>query len=271
MRSKLLVLFTSAVLVLGLAGQASAKLLEWHGTITTKLGAGKPAKTTGQGVASVNQTNGGSHATTVRLAADFTAAGNGVPVTDPEVTGTIKTIIVSASNVSGTFAPISGGGPLTQDTLAIPGIAKVCLVFTGCPNFLPLQLTANDGNTGVGVGGLVTVGGAGSIRISLENAPWTLGTGMRRQMTDNSGFTSVTIGGFIHGPASNTSSTALGSGVIQLITPIQVSTAGIPGQNDKLALFASMRIHFVPEPGIMLLLGSGVVGLALIGRSRLRK
>ena len=91
------------------------------------------------------------------------------------------------------------------------------------------------------------------------------------QMTNNSGFKNVTITGFVHGPASNTSSTALASGVVQLISPIQVLTIGVPGQNEKLALFGTIRIHFVPEPGLVLLLGSGVVGLALLGRSRMKK
>ena len=38
-----------------------------------------------------------------------------------------------------------------------------------------------------------------------------------------------------------------------------------------ISLFTTLAIHFVPEPGLMLLLGSGVVGLALLGRSRMRK
>jgi hypothetical protein len=36
-------------------------------------------------------------------------------------------------------------------------------------------------------------------------------------------------------------------------------------------LFSTLTIHFVPEPGLILLIGSGVVGLGLLGRSRLRK
>jgi hypothetical protein len=29
-------------------------------------------------------------------------------------------------------------------------------------------------------------------------------------------------------------------------------------------------LHFIPEPGLLLLLGSGVAGLVLLGRSRMR-
>ena len=77
--------------------------------------------------------------------------------------------------------------------------------------------------------------------------------------------------GFVHGPASNNTTTLRNSGVIQLITPSQVTVQGVPANNFKLTLFSTLTIHFVPEPGLLLLIGSGVVGLGLLGRSRLRK
>lgn len=254
------------------ASEASASVAPWLGTATTKLGAGAPSNLTGLGVATINGSGPvlTAHLNTLRIAGGITGS-NGVPVTDPEVTGTIRTIATAATIGSGTFAPISGGGPLTQNTLPVGGTAKICLILAGCPNFLALPLTTNAGNTGVGVMGTVTVGGAGPLRISLQNNPWTLGTGMAVNMTDNSAFTTKTITGFVHGPASATSSTAMASGVVQLISPIQVLTIGVPGQNEKLSLFGTLRFHFVPEPGLLLLLGSGVVGLALLGRNRLKK
>jgi hypothetical protein len=36
-------------------------------------------------------------------------------------------------------------------------------------------------------------------------------------------------------------------------------------------LFNTITFHFVPEPGLLLLLGSGAAGLVLFGRSRMRK
>jgi hypothetical protein len=35
--------------------------------------------------------------------------------------------------------------------------------------------------------------------------------------------------------------------------------------------FVITMIHFIPEPGLLLLLGSGVAGLAFLGRRKLRK
>ena len=86
-------------------------------------------------------------------------------------------------------------------------------------------------------------------------------------------FHNVTAMGFAHDPTSATTHTAQASGVVQLITPMQVSTnlAGAGTSNAKIALFGFLTIHFVPEPGMLLLLGSGVAGLALLGRNRMRK
>ena len=58
----------------------------------------------------------------------------------------------------------------------------MCLFSQSCHENLPVNLTLNDGNTGVGVGGLLTFGEVGAFRrISIENAPWTLGTVDRNQ------------------------------------------------------------------------------------------
>lgn len=269
---KLLVTALAAMLTIGLAGSASAAILDAMTSTGTKLGFGKVGITTGAGVVTVNGSLGGDHLNTLRIAPTDPMDAAPVPVTDPESTGTIASNIVDGGEgLGGTFAPISGGGPLTQNTLGIAGIARVCLVAQGCGLSLNLILTQNTGATGVGVGGLITVGGAGPIRISLVNSPWQLGNATRINSTANGATITRMHHGFIHGPASNTSSTAKPSGVVQLITPIQVLTKGLAGNSSNISLFTSLTVHFVPEPGLMLLLGSGVAGLALLGRSRMRK
>ena len=77
--------------------------------------------------------------------------------------------------------------------------------------------------------------------------------------------------GWAHAPASTTSSTAQPSGMVQLITPSQVTTNLPLGSSDKMGQFVIFMIHFMPEPGLLLLLGSGVAGLAFLGRMRMRK
>ena len=52
---------------------------------------------------------------------------------------------------------------------------------------------------------------------------------------------------------------------------MQVVTNLTNGSNLKIALFGFLTLHFIPEPGMLLLLGSGVAGLVLLGRHRMRK
>jgi hypothetical protein len=263
------------MLALGMSGSALAAILDTTSSTGTKLGFGKVGITTASGVVTVNQSLGGDHLNTLRVAPTDPMDSEPVPVTDPESTASVASNIVDGGQgLGGTFAPISGAAmssPLTQNVLGIAGVARVCLVFAGCGSSLNLILTQNTGATGVGVGGLITIGGAGAIRISLVNSPWQLKTATRIQSTNNGVTITRMHAGFIHGPASGTSSTAKPSGVVQLISPIQVLTKGLVANSANISLFTSLTVHFVPEPGLMLLLGSGVAGLALLGRSRMRK
>ena len=52
-------------------------------------------------------------------------------------------------------------------------------------------------------------------------------------------------------PSSATTNTAQPSGVVQLITPMQVVTNLTSGSNAKIALFGFLTVHFIPEPGML--------------------
>jgi hypothetical protein len=58
---------------------------------------------------------------------------------------------------------------------------------------------------------------------------------------------------------------------VQLVAPQQVATNLPLGSNDKVGTGAFFVIHFIPEPGLLLLVASGVVGLAVLGRARMRR
>jgi hypothetical protein len=256
-----------------IAGQAGAKTMEWQGTLNLELWQGNDITFYGSSVATVNGSAGGAHLSTLRLAGGITGSGV-IAVTDPETTGTIKSIIVDTASLgTGTLSGISGAPPLSPPaTLPIPGHARVCLFVENCATNLPLNLTLNDGNTGIGVGNILTLGGLGSIRISIEGAPWTLTTVSRVTQIAGGNFKTLSRVGFVHGAESaSDSSTAVTSGVIQLISPIQVQTSGVPGNSSLVALFTTLTLHFIPEPGLLLLIGSGIVGLGLLGRSRMKE
>jgi hypothetical protein len=283
------------MLALGVSFSAGAALLNADGTLSTEIGTELPVlSNTFAGVTTLNNSSGGTggHLNTLGVAG---SRGNGatsvmVAITDPLVAANgIASIRINAELGTGSFAPISGGASsgstLTKNVLPVRGISKLCLVTTACSNFLPLDLTQPTNTTtpspaikGVGIGGLLTIGGTSPIRISIEAAPWTIKAAVKidqitTPMTPGGvkKFINVTRAGFAHDPGSGTTSTAQPSGVVQLISPMQTVTNLTAGSNAKLSLFSTLTLHFIPEPGMLLLLGSGVAGLVLLGRSRMRK
>jgi hypothetical protein len=279
-----------ATIVFGATSPANAALMHYHGTMVLELGTLPEIRAVGRGVATVNNSGTAGHLDNIRLKASrmgIGTAGVFVPVTDAAA-APIVGILVTASLGTGTLGPISGGvqsSALTQNVLPVRGLAKVCLFSTACGTALPLLLTQHTGATGtkgVGIGGILTIGGTSPIRISIEAAPWTIKTRTSiDQITTPVGgtvkkYVNRTMKGFAHGPNSNTTSTATVSGVVQLITPMQVVTNLTNGSNQKISLFSWIYIHCifpvpVPEPGMLTLLGSGIAGLLVLGRQRMGK
>jgi hypothetical protein len=285
---KWFMLVVAISIVVGAAGVASAAPLNWKGTITVIIADNPPVSVAGGGVATVNDSAGGipAHLNTLRLAESRGNIGGveTVFITDPEVEGNaVAAIVVDGTLATGTFAPISGGAAsavgLARDRLPMHGVAKICILSTSCDSYIALPLTEpttvnGTANRGVGIGGLLTAGGFGKIRVSLQAAPWTIKVTTVVDQIETTGgqviFTFQTAVGWAHAPASTTSNSAQPSGVVQLISPGQIETNLPYGTSDKMGAFIILVVHFVPEPGLLLLLGSGVLGLTVLGRRRLR-
>ncbi len=291
---KLILLSISVLLALGMAGAASAAPLNWEGTSILLLGDFDPTDIPGGGVATVNGSGGiGGAIDTLRFAAsrgnaqtDFTQL-----VTDPDSdialiqffdvqqgTGTFGPGISGA--VKSTFFPGGAPGVLGPGlgTMPLGGVVRLCLFNINCNNVFSLILSTPTefGVAAVGVGGEIG-GGSLLIGVSVQGAPWTVKTvTLVDEITNvdaNKTFIFVTFKGFAHGPNSATTgvSTAQPGGVLQLVTPSQVVSTILSGSNKKIASGNIFLIRFIPEPGLLLLLGSGVIGLVVLGRTRMHK
>ena len=274
---KLFVSTIACLFLFILGDSASAALVEWHGTLETKLAAarrfdpdGSHRGLRGSGVATVNGSGGGGLINTLRIDGGILGSSFN-PVTDPDTSGVISTIgaIGTPSGLgSGTLKNLTSP-PLTGNVLTINGFSRLCLLESNCGIVLDLPWVVDASNR-IGVGGLLTAGRFGDLRISIEAGPWTIGSGMGINQTQKGNFKNVTATGFAHGAGSGAASTA-NSSMIQLISPMQVTTINAGDNNELQSLFSILTLHFIPEPGFLLLLGAGVVGLGVLGRNRMRE
>jgi hypothetical protein len=242
---KLSYALAASLLVFGLAGQSHAVVLSYTGGLSVQISTLDPVVLPGSGFAFVNGSNGGGHLTNLTLAADvFAVNAIIVPVTDPGAFP-IAGVQVTAHNGTGVFSGSGGAG--FGGAMPILGDAKVCL-FGACGEAVA-NLTVPLNNVGAGGTALVT----GAVNLTVIGAPWTTGTASAAGQT--------LMGGVA--PGSNTGAP---SGTITLVTPIFISTN--IGASSVLPAFGILTLHFVPEPGTLLLLGSGIAGLVAFGRNR---
>ncbi len=254
----------AGLLAIGAAGSASAATLDFTGALSLQMGGYSPFVIPGAGTAQLTD-DGSFHLLS------FSLPGGTFGPASTIISGYDDLRFTSVANLSGGFTGISGGPP-GGGTMGLSGIAKLCLIFEPTCQFsyVPLPFAATGTPpVGLGIGGTQQVTGA--INFTAQHAPWTIGQPVMTIHTPNSTITTPVLpGGFAHGPASLTSSTARPSGALQLVTASKVYTS-LSGAWPEMPMTGVLTLHFVPEPGTLLLLGFGVAGLAAHGRWRRRR
>jgi hypothetical protein len=161
--------------------------------------------------------------------------------------------------------PLDHVGGLMGETTMVTLLANNITVTNGPFVSAPIIITAVSSN-------IITI----PARANVQGVGFTLqATPAETVMTPstNGGFVSqdgglafenntVTISG------TNNLLSASKAGTVTTIAPLRIDTSDIAG---RIPGSVTLHFEFVPEPGTMLLLVSGAVGLAVIGRRRMRK
>jgi len=281
-------------LALALAGAAHADKLLFSGEHAIKFshnGVIKEVTASGTGVAIANGSGSGSSGplNTLHLTRPFAKITRTVNATTPGVgideirfQGVrINPALAGPHGIPGVFAPILAAAKsmtLTRSTLPAAGTIRLCNL-SGCPGSVAVKLTQTNMGVAIGPGVGGTIMGtamSGPTMVTVMGNPWTVNTTAVNYRTKAGMTGAFTEMGTVHGPLGMTGTTlnvtSMGmGGTLQLVSDIQTTCAGCKGNNSPSGQITRLTINFAPEPALLLLLGAGAAGVAVLGRTRARR
>ncbi len=223
----------------------------------------------------------GTPFTLVTSGASLTASGTSTATGIGSVSLTVAAPILSISDTTGTaptfISQTLGGSQTLAGSVANQGVSGTVNVFIGRNSggllLFPVALSA-----GV-AGSFTTTALVPNLNIPVSVTatffPWT---------TDSQTFTGLTVDGVAVADVTvgGTNSLVGGAGSITLVSPTRtrvcvgdlfgpfpcVSGDPMNQQSSINATSTSLTLNFIPEPGMMTLLGAGLAGLTIVGRRR---
>jgi len=253
---KLCTLVAAGAFVLGTTTAASAAIFPATADLSVAIGSLPPAGFTGSAPAASSDGPGGA----ATLPAG-SISGIFQTAISPPLVGLIDGIGVAAPGLTGDFA--GGATPAENEQLNFGGTTGTMSLNASAYLLMGGAVVAEIPLGVVGVGGTQTFHALSLVTGTIFANPYQLGM--------------LTVSGALNGETHTIVGTgaddrnADGSGTLTLISPTNVSLGAL----GSLASIATLTLDYqgdggpVPEPGTLLLLGSGVLGLVLVGRRKL--
>jgi len=182
--------------------------------------------------------------------------------------------LAGVSNAAGAFGagggPVDPGGPFAGAGGGFGGFGGLDgTLFVNVLGLFNLQVPLDP----VGAGGMAAAPPAGTLVITVFGTGWTTGTvavtGITTETPGGVVVNTATFAGYDNRTPGHRGTPGHG-GSLLLVSPFKVVTNAA----GNLVVLARQTLHFegeVPEPGTLLLLGSGVAGLAWLGERRRRR
>jgi hypothetical protein len=242
---KLILLGAALALAAFAAGRAAAAALPVEGTLSVVLGPLGSPQLTGSGVGTSNGAFGLAAIPAGLLALTGTRA---IAISPPALGLGQITLMGPVGNASGSFDP---GGAMGND-----GVANLFFTNGAAAGSVPLAYIG-----GGGTGMLVLTG----LPVTVIGATWTNLGASAADPTRTTTIMEVAAGFAVTVTATAFDRrTAGGVGTLQLVAPVVARL--VNGDLGQLPIVGVLTLRFVPEPGTLLLLGSGVLGLVAFGR-----